>query len=245
MKSVLRAFGLFGILLVCSGASYDVEFARGMQYHKLGKYAQAETCFQSSVSGVGANSAPAHYYLADSLLRLGQVTVASQEYEAVVRLDPTGQYGAYAQQALRALKRSSPAHSDAVSLDINSLKGSLPDIPKDQDEKPAYSDIVGWSLQERSNYSGEASERINRATEKLDGAKKLKERADFALRTGLRQPKKYGESELDFEKRMAEADKAMKSYEDYLTHCEQQLEQQQNILNTCRSAKLELSGYYR
>lgn len=83
----------------------------GIRHYNSGRYDLART-FLMKEGMARPSSAAAHYYLANTLVKLGQHGLAQEHYQLTSLLDPSGVYGRYSRQALIGYGRVNPGSAN-------------------------------------------------------------------------------------------------------------------------------------
>lgn len=125
------------------GAAVD-DFRTAVHYYKTKHYAQAAVIFEDLVNHQYKNSANAHYYLANCLLKTNRKSEAFQEYAKVIHLSPNSLVGNYSKRVLNfnhsfvkddsrrlpavvQAKPDSPSQADLIAKEI---KSKIPPPPE-------------------------------------------------------------------------------------------------------------------
>jgi tetratricopeptide (TPR) repeat protein len=86
-------------------AASNQYFDQGTSYYQRGDYLAASAAFSWAV-GQTPNDANAHYYLANTLVKLGRITEAQAHYVAAIRLTKDPTIKSYSQVALNGILRT-------------------------------------------------------------------------------------------------------------------------------------------
>src|SRR5579872_5570426 len=115
-RALLSAMVPIAVLLIPPAVCGLGPFDQGVQAYNSGKLPLAMVFFSESV-GLNPSNAYTHYYLANTLLRMGRHVQAIEEYQRCLQIDPGGKIGQYADAALKnyqkvLIKQAAVASSD-------------------------------------------------------------------------------------------------------------------------------------
>ena len=121
---------------------------RGISFYDRQQYKQSNEELIAATR-LAPTSSAAHYYLANTLVRLGQHPLAQQHYQLAYVLDPSGNYGAFAKIALDAYEQktgsaSLPQSRFAVARIVGSGESSANQSQLNYPIPRQYPQIAGY-----------------------------------------------------------------------------------------------------
>lgn len=136
--------GAVGFLLLCFALTEPANAASdnlraGIASYDKGKYSEAVEIFKKAAKK-DPYDAICHYYLANTLLHLGDKTGAANEYYSCFDLDPFGQAGQYSRDALKVLKSAaiSPAAATSAPDSGANIRHAVNSISRQTTEKGKF-----------------------------------------------------------------------------------------------------------
>ncbi|MBS2007474.1 MAG: hypothetical protein JST01_10560 [Cyanobacteria bacterium SZAS TMP-1] len=145
----MAATALIAAAVFCPRVSAEDQFARGCQLYNARSYSQALPIFNETVAKF-PKFWPGHYYLANTLLAMGQRSGAKREYEACMSCSPPTDTLSACQKVLASLSgvsAAAPADSSAKTSSASASasagggseeegkKGDAPETPRDKDRR--------------------------------------------------------------------------------------------------------------
>lgn len=248
-------------------------YMQAVRLYKKGDLGSAAGLFQKCVKTTYATDPDARYYLAACLLGMNRIPEALDEFRKCYVLKPHGSTAAYCMKILnhysgtRAGAQVTPAaastaeHANAPAgspriagsphVDdalVSQLKRNLPRIPAYHRVTPLLQDVINWSTEDKANYRYDAQARVDTAQVNLRDAEELLKKAESMVKSLVPATKNYGESETEFQQRVAAgqatAEQLLVPYRQAIQARTTAIADENAVLETCLTAYNTLQAQY-
>lgn len=238
-----------------SGNAADANFSIANAYVKMNRIPEALVHFRESFR-LNSNGKKADYCLqmisyyskgASGNIARSSGTAPAGGSSSLSSVSASGQRSltSFPESSSSAGANSSSASATVNSAELARIKSSLPRIKTCRSATPLLSEILNWSLQERANYLGEASSRVDEAQHNYKDGEDLLKKAKSMGYSLIPNNRTYGETEEAFRARK-QANEA--AYQELIVPYQKELEQRNRllgeetaVLQACQSAQRELT----